>query len=171
MDDRHIAARRVGVRTVGYGVEDGDYRAEGVRYSSKGSSFSVKGVEFETRLIGRHNVQNVCAAIAVANALGIPLEKLVQPVRRLENVPHRLQVLGGGNRLVIDDAYNSNPAGAASALETLADFEGVRILVTPGMVELGERQYELNRDFGAKAAGCCDYAVLVGAGSTTTPKP
>ncbi len=161
MDNEYIAARTVGVRTIGYGTVNGEYRAENIRYTSKGVSFEVKGVRFETKLIGRHNVQNVCAAIAVANAMGIPLEKLVQPVRKLENVAHRLQLLGGGSRLVIDDAYNSNPAGAASALETLAGFEGVRILITPGMVELGARQYELNRELGAKAAKCCDYAVLV----------
>jgi UDP-N-acetylmuramoyl-tripeptide--D-alanyl-D-alanine ligase len=161
MDNEHIAARPVGVRTVGYGLQNGEYRAANIKYTSKGTGFTVKDIEFETKLIGRHNVQNVCAAIAVASEMGIPLERLVQPVRRLENVPHRLQLLGGGNRLVIDDAYNSNPAGAASALETLAGFEGVRILVTPGMVELGERQYELNKELGAKAAKCCDYAVLV----------
>ena len=100
--------------------------------------------------------------MAVANTLGIPLEKLRLPVQQLESVPHRLQLLGGGGRTVIDDAYNSNPAGAKAALEVLSAFPGLRILVTPGMVELGEKQESLNRDFGAQAAGRCDYAVLVG---------
>lgn len=164
MDNEYIAGKApsVKVKTVGYGTLSGDYKAENIRYSDKGSCFSIKGVEFEAKLIGRHNVQNVCAAVAVADSMGIPLEKLVQPVRRLENVPHRLQLLGQGKRLIIDDAYNSNPAGAASALETLAGFDGVRILVTPGMVELGTQQVELNKEFGVQAAKCCDYAVLVG---------
>jgi UDP-N-acetylmuramoyl-tripeptide--D-alanyl-D-alanine ligase len=161
MDNEYIAGHGVNVKAVGYGTSNGEYKAENITYSSKGSSFTVKGCAFETRLIGRHNVQNVCAAIAVANIMGIPLDKLVQPVRRLENVPHRLQLLGGGNRIIIDDAYNSNPAGANSALETLSLFDGVRILVTPGMVELGTKQHELNRQLGLKAAGCCDWAVIV----------
>jgi UDP-N-acetylmuramoyl-tripeptide--D-alanyl-D-alanine ligase len=161
MDNEYIAGHGTNVRTVGYGTSAGEYKAENITYSSKGSSFTVKGCAFETKLIGRHNVQNVCAAIAAASILGIPLEKLVQPVRKLENVPHRLQLLGGGNRLIIDDAYNSNPAGAASALETLSNFDGVRILVTPGMVELGSKQYELNRELGVKAASSCDWAFIV----------
>ena len=66
---------------------------------------------------------------------------------------------------VIDDAYNSNPAGARMALEVLRDFAvdvgGRRIVVTPGFVELGERQAELNRQFGRDMAKACDIAVVV----------
>lgn len=160
-DNEYIRARKV-QNAVGYGTEHGEYRAENIRVGPGGSSFTVKGVEFTTRLLGRHNVQNICAAIAVAAVLGVPIEKMVQPVRRLESVPHRLRLMGGGDRLIIDDAYNSNPAGAEAALDVLAGFDGCRILVTPGMVELGEKQYELNRQLGRHAAKCCDYAILIG---------
>lgn len=162
MDNSYIAEKSINVKAVGYGTAGGEYKAENIRYSANGTSFSINGTEFETRLLGKHNIVNICAAVAVASELGIPLDRLVQPVRRLENAPHRLQLLGGGNRLIIDDAYNSNPEGAASALEVLRDFDGLRILVTPGMVELGEKQAELNRQLGAKAASCCDWAILVG---------
>ncbi len=162
LDDENIRGRKVSVTEVGYGLSRGDYLAENLTVSPRGSSFTLRGVEFHTRLLGAHNVQNICAAIAVANTLGIPLEKLRLPVQQLESVPHRLQLLGGGARTVIDDAYNSNPAGAKAALEVLSAFPGLRILVTPGMVELGEKQESLNREFGAQAAGKCDYAILVG---------
>ncbi len=162
MDDDNIRGRRVNVKTVGYGTLRGDYRAENIACDEHGLRFTVRGVEFETKLLGKHNVQNLCAAIAVANTLGIPLEKLRQPVRQLEAVEHRQQLRGSGNRLIIDDAYNSNPAGALAALETLSLFEGLRILVTPGMVELGAKQTELNTQFGRDAASRCDWAVLVG---------
>ncbi len=162
LDDENIRGRKAAVPTVGYGLIRGDYRAEDLTVSPRGSSFTLKGVEFHTRLLGAHNVQNICAAIAVANTLGVPLEKLRLPVQQLESVPHRLQLLGGGARTVIDDAYNSNPAGAKAALEVLSAFPGLRILVTPGMVELGEKQESLNRDLGAQAAEKCDYAMLVG---------
>ena len=63
----------------------------------------------------------------------------------------------------MDDAYNSNPNGAKVALETLSLFEGsVKILVTPGMVELGEKEAEYNEEFGKQAAAVCDYIILVG---------
>jgi UDP-N-acetylmuramoyl-tripeptide--D-alanyl-D-alanine ligase len=65
--------------------------------------------------------------------------------------------------VVIDDAYNSNPVGAAAALEVLAAHEAERrLLVTPGMVELGDREDEENERFGTRAAAVCDLVVLVG---------
>lgn len=97
--------------------------------------------------------------IALAHTLGIPLSKLAYPIRMLKPVEHRLQLLPNG---FIDDAYNSNPAGFRSALDVLKGFGAQRVLVTPGMVELGERQDALNRELGEYAAACCDYAVLVG---------
>ena len=76
---------------------------------------------------------------------------------------HRLQLIrhpGGLN--VIDDAFNSNIRGARQAFDVLSHFPGRRIVVTPGMVELGDREYEMNRDFGSYMAPCCDTAILVG---------
>ena len=63
---------------------------------------------------------------------------------------------------IIDDAYNSNPTGARAAIDALALFDGCRVLVTPGMVELGEKQDELNKAFGAYASRACEYVMLVG---------
>ena len=117
---------------------------------------------FHTRLVGNHNVQNIAGAIAVANTLGISMEKLVYPVKQLESVPHRLQLLRQGERTVLDDSYNSNKNGFKAALDTLAMFEDLRILMTPGMVELGDKQYDENKEVGLYANDKCDYAILVG---------
>jgi len=68
---------------------------------------------------------------------------------------------------VIDDAYNSNPDGAASALEVLREHPATRrLLVTPGMVELGELEAQLNRRFGEHAGDVCDLVILVGPART-----
>ena len=84
-------------------------------------------------------------------------------VRRLQSVPHRLELNRHGNVAILDDAYNSNPNGAKVALETVGLFEdSVKILVTPGMVELGEKEDEYNKEFGKQAAAVCDYIILVG---------
>ena len=118
---------------------------------------------FHTVLVGAHNVQNIMGAIAVATLYGVPVRKLPAGVRRIEAVPHRLSLMTHGQVTILDDAYNSNPTGARTALETLALFEGsVKILVTPGMVELGQREKELNRAFGTQAAAVCDFIILVG---------
>ncbi|MCL2010275.1 MAG: UDP-N-acetylmuramoyl-tripeptide--D-alanyl-D-alanine ligase [Synergistaceae bacterium] len=147
--------------------QESDYAAKDISVSSAGSSFCVTfpdGEErrFETKLIGKHNVQNIAAAIAVADYLGVDRDDVVLGVRRLETVPHRLQLIRKNSIIIIDDAYNSNPGGASAALETLGMFEGVKIMVTPGMVEMGEAQDEANRRFGAEAAGVCDFVFLMG---------
>ncbi|WP_026651531.1 Mur ligase family protein [Butyrivibrio proteoclasticus] len=152
-----------------YGTVEGcDYRATDIKVSGGGTTFTVtapngESEEFSTRLVGKHNVENIVGAIAVANSFGVPLNKLKMAVRRLQSVPHRLELVKHGNVSILDDAYNSNPNGAKVALETLALFENeVKILVTPGMVELGEKENELNEEFGRQAAAVCDYIILVG---------
>ncbi len=167
-DNPYIAAHPVtNTRTVSYGVaadSTADYRAADITVGRDGSRFTVIAPDgehctFTTRLLGAHNIQNLLGCIALCHTLGIPLKKLVYPTSLLQAVPHRLQLLPNG---FIDDAFNSNPAGFRSALDALSGFPGQRVLVTPGMVELGERQEALNEELGAYAAQRCDYAVLVG---------
>lgn len=152
-----------------YGTSEGcAYRASDIRVGNSGTTFTVtapdgESAEFGTRLVGQHNVENIVGAIACAHSLGIPMNKLRMAVKRLQSVPHRLELNRHGNVSILDDAYNSNPAGAKVALDTLALFDGqVRILVTPGMVELGAKEDEYNEKFGEQAAGVCDYMILVG---------
>lgn len=168
MDDENIRSYSLGRTFVGYGIDSRDgYYCENLKISGSGSEFEIvsplgERCRFRTKLIGRHNVINICGAAAVANSLGIPLEDLKPAVRRLESVPHRLELKKSAGAVVIDDAYNSNPTGAKAALETLAMTEGFKILCTPGMIELGDKEYELNRQFGEQAAKVCDFAVTVG---------
>lgn len=155
-------------KAVTYGLSpECDYYATDISASSRGTSFAVhtpSGEEeiFSTKLVGAHNVINIVGAIALCSHLGISLARLKVQVRKLEAVPHRLQLLRRGSVTVIDDAYNSNPTGARAAIDALSLFDGFKILVTPGMVELGQEQDALNAAFGAYAAGVCDYVTLVG---------
>ena len=151
-------------------IEEGEvsryYQTGDVKLSRTGTEFTVTAPDgeketFQMRLLGEHNVINVAGAVAVANTLGIPLKQLKVPVRRIQPVAHRMQLLERGNYTIIDDAFNSNPVGSRAAVETLKQFEGVRILITPGMVELGEKEEEYNYKFGTYAADCCDYILLV----------
>lgn len=116
-------------------------------------------------LLGRHNVSNLLAAAAVGHVLGISPERIAAGLGQVEAPPHRLQPIHNrpASIVVIDDAYNSNPQGAAAALEVLREHPASRrLLVTPGMVELGGLESELNRRFGEHAATVCDVAILVG---------
>ena len=63
---------------------------------------------------------------------------------------------------MIDDAFNTNPRSSKIALDVLSAFPGRRIIVTPGMVELGKDEDSYNHAFGEKMASCCDLVFLVG---------
>jgi UDP-N-acetylmuramoyl-tripeptide--D-alanyl-D-alanine ligase len=151
------------------GNEDADISAHNIRYDTSGTSFRVRddtGTEatFRTRLLGVHNVTNVLLAVAVGRALGLRLRQMAHAAERLEPIEHRLQLRQRGDITVIDDAFNSNPVGARNAVEILGAMNGGRrVIVTPGMVELGDRHWEENKAFGAHIARHdIDLAVLVG---------
>jgi UDP-N-acetylmuramoyl-tripeptide--D-alanyl-D-alanine ligase len=170
---RALADRTTHVRVMRYGLDtDGqtlDLWAEHMTMGPEGLAFTLaakdgKRMEVRTVLLGRHNVLNILGAACAALAVGIPLADIAGAIQDLPSVPHRLQLIDNGSGVtVIDDSYNSNPVGAMEALEVLGSFtHGRRILVTPGMVELGTLEAELNEELGAKAAEVCDYVVLVG---------
>lgn len=155
-----------------YSEKDGTgYCAKDIVVSQYGTEFTVvtpsgESERYQMKLVGIHNVINVVGAISVANTLGMTLKELKIPVRRIQPVEHRMQMREHGLVTIIDDAYNSNPVGSKAAVETLAMFDGIRILITPGMVELGDKEKEYNYKFGTYAADCCDYILLVGRKNT-----
>lgn len=160
-----------GLQTIYYSVENeqGIYRAENLRYEKGRLHFDVlnkdkKILSLETQLLGQHNASNLLVCTAIALDLGVAPNQIAYAVRQLQPVEHRLQLRSfPGGYTVLDDAFNSNPAGAKMALEVLQQLEGNRkIIITPGMIELGPQQYDLNKIFGKQMASACDYVILVG---------
>ena len=159
-------------RAIRYGInntEDCDYIATDIRYTSQGTKFAVCGpdglrIELETRLLGECNISDLLAAVVIALQLGISAEKIRYAVSTIDRVEHRLSMKQTpGGVTIIDDAFNSNPAGSKMAVDVLAHFkDGKRIIVTPGMIELGSEQYNLNRAFGRYVGENVDVAIVVG---------
>lgn len=169
-DFQYIASRHVeNVAVSRYAVNvEADYRITSIEYSAEGTEFEIttpvgQHLRFTTRLVGECNVSNLCAAIIVAMHMDVPVESIRYAVSHIEQVEHRLNMKKtSGGVVIIDDAYNSNPVGSAMALDVLARMRGgKRIVVTPGMIELGEKQYEANREFGRKIAASADVAIIV----------
>lgn len=168
-DNEYITGQKIEKSVIKYGVKynDVEFKVFDIKSTNKGLEFSIKDkeeniIDFSTKLIGNHNVENIIGAMTIANYFGVSLKEMVSKVRQLECVPHRLELIRNNNNIIIDDAYNSNPNGAKSALETLNTFNGIKILVTPGMIELGDKEYECNYELGVLASKICDYIVLVG---------
>ena len=143
-----------------------DVWAEHITVSPAGSAFTLctreGSIACETRLLGEHNIQNILLAATVCLRLGLTLRQISRGIAKLEPVEHRLQLIPSAGVTIIDDAFNSNPRGAEAALRVLKDFPGRRIIITPGMVELGGDEAQFNRAFGSQMAGCVDVAILVG---------
>lgn len=154
-------------------IENADLFAEEIKVTENGSTFILADrfgnkVNCTTRLLGKHNILNLLAGAAAGRALGMSLIEIVQGIEKVDPVEHRLQLIESGNGvIVIDDAFNSNPVGAQAALDVIGQFNtGRKIIVTPGMVELGEFEEEENYKFGENIAAVCDYVILVGKSKT-----
>ncbi len=146
------------------------YHVVDVRYGRGETTFAIGGPDdrqsapFATRLVGTHNLSNLLAGMIAGGVLDMTETEMRHAVSTIEQVEHRMQIRHTpAGVTVIDDAFNSNPHGAAMALDVLAGFtDGRRIVVTPGMIELGERQHHHNRELGRHMARACDLAVVVG---------
>lgn len=163
--------RRRRPRIVYAGLDEGaDIWADEISVSDEGSVFflNIDGDRYElhTRLLGRHNVENILLAAAMAYAIGVEVPFILHAIEQLEPIPHRLQLIEGNGLRIIDDSFNSNPDGAAMALDTLSLFEHRRVVITPGLVELGSRESEENYKLGIKLSETADLVMLVGAKRT-----
>lgn len=159
-------------QAIRYGITntDGcDYVATDIRYTSRGTLFRICGpdglnIDLETCLLGECNISDILAAVVIALQLGVSVDKIKYAVSAIEQVEHRLSIKHTpGGVTILDDAFNSNPAGSKMAVDVLAHFtDGKRIIVTPGMIELGSEQYNLNKAFGQHIGECVDVAIVVG---------
>ena len=146
--------------------KEADYVATNIKLSGKGTSFDVKIKDkiysFNTVLLGRHNIYNILASIALGVELGVNPDKLGLAIQGLKPIEHRLELKKYGNINIIDDAFNSNPVGSKMALDVLSYMDGKKIIVTPGMIELGPKEYEYNFKFGEYISEVCDEVILIG---------
>lgn len=159
-----------------YGFENTDkldIYAEDIIVTEEGSTFTLKdkkgdSIRCTTKLLGKHNIYNLLAGACAAKILGLTFEEIARGISKVEPVEHRLNLIKAQNGvIIIDDAFNSNPIGTKAALEVLGQFrQGKKIIVTPGMIELGDMEEAANKEFGVNIGKVCDFAILVGENRT-----
>jgi len=165
-------AKNKQVITYSINNKNADYYVKNVTLTDSGNKFTVVAkddeYELESKLLGKHNIYNIVCGVAIARLMNVSKEKIIKAIKKLEPVEHRLELKKMQNILTLDDSFNSNPEGSKAAIECLLMFEDkYKVLVTPGMIELGEKTYELNKKLGEYASKC-DYVILVGE-KTTKP--
>lgn len=153
---------------IGIHNKDVDVCATNINLSYTGTTFDCifkgdkKKYKFETKLLGEANVYNILAGIALGHELGINVSQLQVGVKKVNSIEHRLELKKYADINIIDDAYNSNPVGSKMALDVLKMMPGKKIVVTPGMIELADKEEELNEKFGEYIADVADEVILVG---------
>ena len=169
-DFPYIANREVNnVAVKRYALSPGaNYHVENIEYGEVDTQFTIVGegrsIQLSTKLVGDCNLSNLMASVIVALHLDVPEKAIRYGVSQIEQVEHRLNMKRTpGGLSIIDDAFNSNPDGARMALDVLSRMKtGKRIVITPGMIELGDKQVEYNKRFGTQMAQAADYVMVVG---------
>jgi UDP-N-acetylmuramoyl-tripeptide--D-alanyl-D-alanine ligase len=115
---------------------------------------TLDGQAWAVPLPGRHNAANLVAAILGARALGLDDEQIRAGLRHgFRPSPHRAHLRSLAGRLVLDDAYNANPASMLAAAEMLMELAGGAATAVLGhMAELGPDSDQLHRQCGAALA-------------------
>jgi UDP-N-acetylmuramoyl-tripeptide--D-alanyl-D-alanine ligase len=168
---RRMAEEHKRATTILYGFDLSkgplDCFATDITYDDSGTSFVVhfKGQRYpgKTPLLGRPALSNVLGAFAMACALGAEPAFAVACMGNLPPVDNRLVLDKGSKVSYLRDAYNSNPTGFEAALDVLKQLPATRrVLITPGMIELGEMQFEENKRLARMAGSVCDLVYVVG---------
>jgi len=156
-----------------YGLEQSGFFVKNVESTKTGSKFTMmlNGNQFEatSKLIGNSNIENILAAATMATLLGVEPNLILQAISNLTPVSHRLEIKTWQNGLtVIDDAYSSNVTGFKAALDLLGTFSTLeKVIVTPGIVELGNKTQEIHNELGKLIDLTCDKVLLIGKNERT----
>lgn len=152
---------------------------------------NIDGIIYKisTPIFGIHNVTNISLACLAAFYLNVPIPIIINSLKTMPQVNHRLEIKQQNNYTIIDDSYNANPDGFKSALELLNFLQtsqanqiytsaspdnqvnqnnstskmikGRKILITPGLIELGDKHEEEHFKLGMLAAKYVDILIII----------
>jgi UDP-N-acetylmuramoyl-tripeptide--D-alanyl-D-alanine ligase len=152
---RRSAGRNTTIVTCGFGPENTVRAVASESLGLDGMEFEVEGWgTARVPTLGRHSVTNALLALAVGRNMGMTFRLMCERLAGFKPPSMRMDCLRLGGILVINDCYNSNPASAGAALETLeeAPAEGRRFAVLGDMLELGEDGPRFHRELGQRAS-------------------
>ena len=151
-----------------YAGKGTEYYVSDIKCSPMGSEFILhikdKELPLRTKLLGSHSIGDIMAAALLSHMLGVSDMDIIGAVASLTPHEHRLQLKSYINgSTLLDDAYNSNPVGSVEALKVLGSFSDMRrTVITPGLIELGDKEYDANYKLGEACAKYADDIILVG---------
>ncbi|KKR21902.1 MAG: UDP-N-acetylmuramoyl-tripeptide-D-alanyl-D-alanine ligase [Parcubacteria group bacterium GW2011_GWE2_39_37] len=125
--------------------------------------FDKENLHLEAKVLGQHNVMNIAPVVIIAKTLGFNNQEIIEQVAKLEAPEGTLRALKYGESVVIDDSYNSNPDGFLAAINILKNYSSDyrKLVITRGMLELGEKSSELHQKIGAEIAKNADELIVI----------
>jgi len=145
------------VQVFGDDIEEVNSTLDGLRFKAK---IDGKVYEFEAKnILGEFNAINILAAVLMALELGMDMQSIKKQVSKLKQVDHRLQRIEAGGKIIIDDSYNGNLEGMVSSYELVSNYEGRKVLITPGIVESTK---EANIELAKKIDEVFDIVIITG---------
>lgn len=122
-----------------------------------------KNTDITASVVGGHNAENIAAAVLVARYLKVSLEEIKEQCLDLETPDRRLNIINYGRTVIIDDSYNANPKGFKAALNILSSYSSDKkhIVITRGMLELGEKSFKKHKMIGEEISFYADELVII----------
>lgn len=150
-----------------YGTPDSEYNVEDAKVRIDGTSFLIttpgKNMQIKIPLIGVHHAYNFLAAAIVALDLGLTLTEIAQRANKLLPTPHRMEVTNTGKYTLIDNSFNTNLESSKSSFELINSLTSTqKIIITPGLIELGSAAEKINKQFIEIGGKVADIVIIVG---------
>ncbi len=150
---------------VGSNYKNSLIKADNLIFDENGTSFDLiigkNTYKCKTSLIGNHNIENILVCVQFAKILNVSDEQIVFGISELKPIPHRLELIKTETNIILDDSYNASVDGSTMALQTLKHYGKRRIVITPGLVELGDKEEEENINFGKKISEVAQKVIIV----------
>lgn len=155
-----------GVKTFSLADSKADYFIKSHHLTSTGLKFTLthnkRDYTFISKLFGTSNLYNLTAAISMAMILKVPTDVIRDRVEDIIPSPHRLELKKIHQATLIDNAFSSNEEGFTTLISDLSTLNGKKVLITPGVVELGARTWQVHQKLGQLSNPVFDEVILVG---------
>jgi len=138
--------------------------ADDIKVYSDCVEFIYKNQKFKANFLGRHYIENLLAAIIAAEKLKMNLEEISEAVKKIKPSRFMMRKINGfNNSIFIDDSYSANPDGVIAALNYLDEAyrDCKKIIVFPGIIELGNKSEEVHLELYNKIGEVCDIAYIM----------
>jgi UDP-N-acetylmuramoyl-L-alanyl-D-glutamate--2,6-diaminopimelate ligase len=145
------------VMTFGFGPE-ADIRADGLDLRGDGATFTAAGVPLRSNLLGRFNVENVLAAVAVARLLDLPDEAIAQGIEAVRGVPGRFEAVNEGQAFSVVVDYAHTPDSLENALRTAQELAAGNVICVFGCG--GDRDHGKRPLMGQAAERGADVVIV-----------